>query len=90
MKKVRIRNIAYALTGSVDAKGQRPITYRLEPNVWTEVPDEVFNQLKGKFGNAKFSEAPNSLPGQDGNYYGHAGQVRAEQTNGQYLIEFSS
>lgn len=90
MKSVRIRNIAYALTGSIDAKGQRPITYRLEPNVWTEVPDEVFMQLKNKFGNAKFSEAPNSLPGTGGVYSGQPGQLRAEQTNGQYLIEFRS
>jgi hypothetical protein len=88
-KKVRIRNIDYALTGSVDIKGSSPIKYRLEPNKWTEVPDEVYDQLKNKFGNAKFSEVPNSLPGADGNYYGYPGQVRAEQTNGQYLIEFA-
>lgn len=90
MKAVRIRNIAYALTGSIDGKGQRAITYRLEPNVWTEVPDEVFIQLKNKFGNSKFSEAPNSLPEQGGVYSGIPGQTRAEQTNGQYLIEFRS
>ena len=90
MKQVRIRNINYALTGSVDAKDKRAITYRLEPNVWTDVPDEVFDQLKNKFGNSRFSDAPNALPGQDGNYYGYPGQTRSEQVNGQYLIEFRS
>ena len=90
MNRVRVRNISYALTGSVDIQGEKPLTYRLEPNVWTEVPDEVFSQLKSKFGNPKFSDAPNSLPGQDGNYYGYPGQTRAEQVNGQYLVEFSS
>jgi len=90
MKKVRIRNIDYALTGSVDIKNQKPITYRLEPNKWTDVPDEVYDQLKHKFGNARFSDAPNSLPGPDGNYYGYSGQTRPEQTNSQYLIEFSN
>ena len=88
MKEARIRNIDYALTGSVDVKNQPPIKYRLVPNVWTPVPDEVYAQLKHKFGNARFSEVPNSLPGPDGNYYGYPGQTRAEQTNGQYLIEF--
>jgi hypothetical protein len=89
-KSVRIRNITYALTGSIDAKGKPPMKYRLEPNVWTEVPDEVFEQLKNKFGNSKFSEAPNSLPGSEGVYSGQPGQTRAELTNGQYLIEFRS
>ena len=89
-KSVRIRNITYALTGSIDAKGSAPIKYRLEPNVWTDVPDEVFEQLKNKFGNSKFSEAPNSLPEVGGIYNGQPGQTRAELTNGQYLIEFRS
>lgn len=89
MHKVRIRNIDYALTGSVDVKDRKPIMYRLEPNKWTEVPDEVYEQLKSKFGNAKFSDAPSALPGTDGNYYGYPGQTRAEQTNSQYLIEFA-
>ena len=88
MKEVRIRNIEYALTGSIDAKDSKPIRYRLEPNKWTPVPDEVFEQLKHKFGNAKFSEAPSNLPDPQGNYYGYPGQTKAEQTNSQYLIEF--
>lgn len=88
MSAVRIRNISYALTGSVDGKDQRPMKYRLEPNVWTDVPDEVYSQLYSKFGNSRFSEAPNALPGSDGEYRGVPGQIRAEQTNAQYLIEF--
>lgn len=90
MKKVRIRNIDYALAGSVDIKDGKTIKYRLEPNKWTEVPDEVYDQLKHKFGNARFSDAPSALPGADGNYYGYPGQTRAELVNGQYTIEFSS
>lgn len=88
MKQVRIRNIQYALTGSVSVKNERDLKYRLEPNVWTEVPDPVYEQLKNKFGNARFSDAPNSLPGANDEYSGQPGQTRAEQVNGQYLIEF--
>ena len=88
MSKVRVRNITYALTGSVGLGSGREIKYRLEPEQWTEVPDEVFAQLESKFGNPKYSEAPNSLPGKDGNYYGYPGQTRAELVNGQYLIDF--
>lgn len=89
MAKVRVRNIDYALTGSVDINNGQQIKYRLEPNVWTPVPDEVYAQLQHKFGNARFSEGPSSLPGPDGNYYGYPGQTRSEQVNGQYLVEFS-
>ena len=89
MGQVRVRNIDYALTGSVDSKDAgKTITFRLEPNVWTTVPEPVFEMLKHKFGNARYSEAPASLPGPDGNYYGFPGQQRAEQVNGQYLVEF--
>jgi hypothetical protein len=93
MSAVRVRNITYVLTGSVagtNAQGHqvRDIKYRLEPNVWTEVPDEVYEQLYNKFGNSRFSEAPNSLPGQAGEYTVAPGQTRAEQVNSQYLIEF--
>ena len=93
MSAVRVRNITYALTGSVmgtDSAGRqvRDMKYRLEPNVWTEVEDEVYTQLYSKFGNSRFSEAPNSLPGSNGDYNGSPGQVRAEQVNSQYLIEF--
>jgi hypothetical protein len=93
MSAVRVRNITYALSGSVsgsDGKGHqvRDMKYRLEPNVWTEVEDAVYEQLYSKFGNSRFSEAPNSLPGANGEYLGAPGQTRAEQTNGQYLIEF--
>ena len=90
MKKVRVRNITYALTGSLDIKGKPLISYRLEPNVWTEVSEEIYDQLKQKFGNSKYSDAPNALPGNDGNYYGYPGQTRPELVNGQYLVEFAS
>lgn len=89
MGAVRVRNIDYALTGSVDGKDTGAVLkFRLEPNVWTEVPDPVYEMLYNKFGNARYSEAPASLPGPDGNYYGYPGQNRAEQVNGQYLVEF--
>lgn len=88
MKEVRVRNIDYALTGSVDCKGKPPVSFRIEPNRWTPVTDEVYDMLKHKFGNARFVEAPNSLPGQNDQYYGSPGQTRLEQANGQYLIEF--
>lgn len=87
MKRVRIRNISYALTGSVDIKGQKPMTFRLEPNRWTEVTDEVFVHLKNKFGNPQVNEVPNALPGPDGNYYGYPGETRKEEYL-QYLVEF--
>lgn len=90
MHKVRVRNIDYALTGSVGSKDLgKSIKFRIEPNTWTEVPDEVYEMLKSKFSNPRYSDAPNSLPGQDGNYYGHPGQTRPEQVNSQYLVEFA-
>lgn len=89
-KKVRVRNIDYALTGSVNIEGGKAISFRLEPNKWTEVDDAVYAMLKSKYGESRYSDAPNSLPDASDNYYGHAGQTRAELVNGQYLIEFSS
>ena len=89
-KEIRVRNIDYALSGSVGLQGGQTIKYRLEPNKWTPVSDEVWEQLKHKYGNTRFSDAPNALPNKDGEYNGMPGQTRSEVVNGQYLIEFRS
>ena len=75
-----------------DSNGKqiRDIKYRLEPDKWTEVPDEVIAQLKHKYGNSRYSTAPDSLPKGDGSYSVDAGKVRAERINSQYLIEFAN
>lgn len=86
--RVRLRNCDYALTGSINMEGKKPISYRLEPNRWTEVPAEVYASLKSKFGEPKFEEVPNALPEADGTYKVAQGAVRYEPAI-QYVIEFA-
>lgn len=87
--QVRVRNINYALTGSVDGKG-KIIPFRLEPNVWTAVPEEVFIHLKNKYGDNRYADVPNSLPAKGDEYTVQPGQTRPECVNSQYLVEFRS
>ena len=88
MNKVRVRNIDYALTGSVDIEGRGALSFRIEPNTWTEVPDEIYTHLKAKFANPRRYEVPNSLPDRDGIYRMDPNQTRLE-TSLQYLVEFA-
>jgi hypothetical protein len=85
--KVRVRNINYPLTGSIDIQGRKPISYRLEPGKWVEVPHEVYSFLKNRFGSPQRHVVPSALPGPDGNYYGPPTETRVEE-HMQYLIEF--
>ena len=85
--KVRVRNIDYPLSGSINMEGKKPIRWTLVPNKWTEVPMEVYEFLKGKFANPREYDVPSSLPDGSGEYRGNPGQTRTEQ-HLQYLIEF--
>jgi hypothetical protein len=47
--QVRLRMPLYPIDGSIDVEGKGTIRYRLIPNQWVSVPDEVFAALKAKF-----------------------------------------
>lgn len=87
--KVRVRNITYPLTGSVNVEGRKPIKFSIRPNVWTEVPEEVYQMLKSKFYDLRYADVPDALPESDGTYRGDPDRTRKEPQNAQYLIEFS-
>lgn len=83
--RIRLRNIDHALEGSIssrDLKGGE-IRFRLEPNKWTEVPDEVYTMLKGKFN----SPQEDTVPDWNGDPDHPQRQVRVEQSQ-EYTIEF--
>ncbi len=83
--RIRLRNISHALEGSISSKDLKggEIHFRLEPNKWTEVPDEVYSMLKGKFYEAQES----SVPDWNGDPNNPQRQPRIE-TNQEYTIEF--
>lgn len=86
--RARLRNCDYPLTGSINIDGRKPLKWTLRPNVWTELPDEVIDILRRKFAEPRFSEVPNALPDEAGNYNAPPGSTRLEQ-QAQYVIEFS-
>ena len=47
--RVRLRNIDHALPICLSTEDKGDIRVSLEPNRWTEVPDEVYEELKRKF-----------------------------------------
>lgn len=87
--RARLRNCDYALTGSINAEGHKPIKWRLEPNRWTELPSEVISFLKLKFAEPRYTDVPNALPDDRGNYSMPSGSTRPEQQT-QYVIEFAA
>lgn len=86
--RVRLRNCDYPLTGSINIDKQKPIKYVLHPNVWTEVPAEVYDILKRKFGEVRYTDVPSALPDSRGEYSMAPGATRHEQQV-QYVIEFA-
>lgn len=84
--RVRLRNIDHALPYCVSTQ-QGEIKGVIEPNRWTEVPDAVYEMLKGKFYNAQDQsfEVPNWAPGGDNE---SAKQANRREHYEEYTLEF--
>jgi hypothetical protein len=56
-RRVRLRGANYALPCTVSCRG-REISVVLQPNRWTDVPEEIYVMLRGKFGHVTEREVP--------------------------------
>lgn len=56
-RRVRLRGADYALPCTVMGE-KREISVVLQPNRWTEVPEEIYQMLKQKFGRPVEHEVP--------------------------------
>ena len=67
-RRVRLRGQDYPLEGTlvVERDGQpTELRFRLLPNQWTIVPDEVHTMLKNKFSNAREWQVPDADENED-------------------------
>lgn len=83
--RIRLRNIDHALEGCLSSEGKE-IRYRLEPNRWTEVPDEVYAELKAKFNKPQTMDVPDWEPGGEGQ---RSSRERRTEEIEEYVMEFS-
>lgn len=70
-RRVRLRGANYALPCTVSMRGKE-ISVVLQPDRWTEVPEEIYQMLKGKFGRTQQREVPD--------YRGDQRDVNPERT----------
>lgn len=87
-RRVRLRNLAFALTGSIsgDEGGKQVhIPYRLEPNRWTTVHPLVYELLRRKFENPVEHMVPDWEPGGENDRPQRTPRVDQDQ---EYIIEF--
>ena len=80
--RIRLRNLEYPLEGTLSSR-KGDIRYSLKPNVWTEVPDDVYTMLKNKFYNAKTSTVPDWNGNPD-----NPQRFERKETAPSYTIEF--
>jgi len=85
--KVRIRNIQYPVPIAADIEGRGLIRVVIQPNVWTELPPELYRIAKAKFEEPRYREVPDSLPDPEGRYHGVSGHTRLEDVT-PYIMEF--
>lgn len=64
-RRVRLRGANYALPCCVSLKKGGEIRVTLQPNRWTEVPEEIYQMLKSKFGHLQEREVPDYRGNQD-------------------------
>lgn len=87
-RRVRLRNLAYALEGSIsgDEDGKAVfIPYKIEPNKWTTVHPKVYDLLKQKFENPVEHLVPDWEPGGENDSPKKTPRVDSDQ---EYIIEF--
>lgn len=80
--RIRIRNIDHALEGCLSTR-EGETRWRLEPNRWTEVPEQVYQMLKEKF----YSTKEVTVPDWNGDVNNPQRTERVETTQ-EYTIEF--
>ena len=83
--RVRLRNIDHALEGCIVTE-HGETRYRLEPNRWTSVPENVYTALRSKFAEAQEFQVPDWEPGGE-----DSPNRRTNRTEGyqEYIMEFS-
>lgn len=82
--RVRLRLLDHALEGCISTRDHGEIRYRLEPNKWTHVPEEVYILLRDKFYRPKEREVTDW----NGDVNNPVKQTRMEVQNDEYVIEF--
>jgi hypothetical protein len=81
--RVRLRLLDHALEGCISMRGKE-IRYRLEPNKWTNVPEEVYIALRDKF----YKPQEREVVDWNGDPNNPIKQTRMEVQNTEYVIEF--
>lgn len=80
--RVRLRNLDHALEGCISSrKGEE--RFRLEPDVWTTVSDDIYSMLRGKFNKPQEFESTTW----NGSATNPQREVRKEKYQ-EYTIEF--
>lgn len=84
--RVRLRNIDHALPYCISTRNGE-IKGVIEPNVWTTVPDAVYEMLRGKFYNtqAQAFDVPNWEPGGEND---RPRPAHRKESYEEYVIEF--
>lgn len=81
-RKVRLRNLEYALEGTLSSR-KGDIRYSIPPNVWTEVPEDVYVMLRNKF----YKPTTSTVPDWNGNP-DNPQRYERKETVASYTIEF--
>jgi len=56
--EVRVRGLKWPLPVTLDTESKGRIKATIYPNKWTRVPDEVFEFLKGRFDQPRYTNIP--------------------------------
>ena len=83
--RIRLRNLEYAIEGCLSTE-TKEIRYRLEPNKWCDVPENVYQELKEKFNKPQITESTDWDPGSDG---GRAERIHNKEEHQEYILEFA-
>lgn len=56
--EVRLRGLKWSMPVTLDTESRGRISATIQPNKWTRVPDEIYDFLKAKFDNPRYTLVP--------------------------------
>ncbi len=87
--RVRLRGLKWSLPVTLDTEKRGRIHATIQPNRWTEVPEEIYTFLKTRFDSPRYTEIPDVEANERNPHKpGEAPTYTKEEVDPQFYLEF--
>lgn len=87
--QVRLRGLGWPLPVTIDTEKNGRISVTIKPNTWTKVPEEIYQFLNSRYGEARYTMVPDVEENEDRPHKpGTMPIMKQEEVEPGYFLEF--